>query len=29
MLGVRNPEAALNNLRDFINFDTAYSFVLT
>ena len=29
MLGVRNPEAALNNLRAFIHFDTAYSFVLT
>lgn len=29
MLGIRNPEVALNNLRAFINFDTAYSFVLT
>lgn len=29
MLGIRNPEAALNNLRPFINFDAAYSFVLT
>ncbi len=29
MLGIRNPEVALNNMRSFINFDSAYSFVLT